>query len=135
LAEYGYVYNVAAQSVPLEGATSFSSNGVLTTGIVHVPGTPGTTLVNAGVYKVTYSVSGTEPNQFALFADGVLIPGTVYGAGAGTQQNTGQVIFQSAAGAVITLRNHSSSAAIGLATLIGGTAESVNASILIEKLG
>jgi hypothetical protein len=40
-----------------------------------------------------------------------------------------------AAGAVITLRNHSSSAAIGLATLIGGTAESVNASILIEKLG
>jgi hypothetical protein len=106
----------------------------LSAGITHAPGDDGIILEDAGIYKLTYSVSGTEPNQFALYADGVLIPGSIYGSGAGTQQNTGQVIFQFDAGTEVTLRNHSSSAAVTLATPIGGTAPSVNASILIEKL-
>ncbi|MEA2496601.1 MAG: hypothetical protein QOJ29_4512, partial [Thermoleophilaceae bacterium] len=67
--------------------------------------------------------------------NGALVPGTVYASGAGTQQNVGQVIATFPAGALITLRNHSSDAAVGLATPIGGTEESVNASLTIEKLG
>ena len=41
-----------------------------------------------------------------------------------------------AAGGVVTVRNHSSAAAIGLAAAppIGGTQPAVNASIVIEKL-
>jgi hypothetical protein len=35
---------------------------------------------------------------------------------------------------VLTVRNHSSSAAVTLQTLAGGTQTNVNASILIEKL-
>ncbi|MBO1911647.1 hypothetical protein J4G37_43510, partial [Microvirga sp. 3-52] len=63
-----------------------------------------------------------------------VVPGTVYGAGAGTQQNNGQAIFTIAAGDTLTLRNHSSAAAVGLASVIGGTQANVNASVVIKKL-
>ncbi len=120
--------------MPLEADVSFDSNGVLTSGITHLPGTAGITLVTAGVYEVTFSVSGTEPSQMALFVNGTQVPGSVYGSGAGTQQNSGQAIFVAPAGGVLTIRNHTSSAAVGLATPIGGTQPSSNASVLIEKL-
>ena len=48
----------------------------------------------AGIYKVTYSVSGVEPSQMALFLNGAKVDGSVYGSGAGTQPLIGQVIIQ-----------------------------------------
>ncbi|MGI8556776.1 MAG: BclA C-terminal domain-containing protein [Solirubrobacteraceae bacterium] len=119
--------------MPIEGVVNFDSNGLLL-GITHAPGTSTIALVAAGVYKVTFSVSGTEPNQFALFDNAALVPGTIYGSGAGTQQNVGQVIAQFSAGDVLTLVNHSSASAVGLASVIGGTQANVNASVTIEKL-
>jgi hypothetical protein len=56
----------------------------------------------------------------ALFVNGSLVLGTVYGSGAGTQQNTGQALINIPAGGVLTVRNHTSSAAVGLASTIGG---------------
>jgi hypothetical protein len=90
--------------------------------------------VNAGDYKVTFSTSGVEPSQMALFRNGALVPGTIYGSGAGTQQNTGQVIVSLSSGDVLTVRNHTSSSAVTLQTLAGGTQTSSNASVAIEKL-
>lgn len=133
-ATYAYVYNLAAQTVPLEGSVTFDMGGVLSPGITHAPGDAGITLTSAGAYAITFSASGTESNQMALFLNGSVVPGTIYGSGAGTQQNTGQGIAMAGAGDVLTLRNHTSSAAIGLATPIGGTQASTNASVLIEKL-
>jgi hypothetical protein len=69
-----------------------------------------------------------------LFVNGAPVAGTVYGSGAGTQQNNGQAIITMAAGDVLTLRNHSSTAAVTLQTLAGGTQINVNASIKIIKL-
>jgi hypothetical protein len=132
--QYAYVYNDAAQTVALEAAVTFNSNGVMTAGITHAPGTAGITIGSSGDYKVTFSVSATEVDQMALFVNGTLVPGTVYGSGAGTQQNTGQVIFTIAAGDILTLRNHTSTAGIGLAALYGGTQTNTNASVVIEKL-
>jgi hypothetical protein len=88
------------------------------------------------VYKVTFSVSGTQPCQFALFVNGTLVPESVYGSGAGTQQNTGQAIIAIDANDIVTLRNHTSAAAVSLAASppIGGAAAAVNASVLLEKL-
>jgi hypothetical protein len=61
--------------------------------------------------------------------------GSGYGSGAGTQQNYGQAIIAVAAGDILTLRNHTSAAAVTLQTLAGGTqTNNVNASILIKKL-
>ena len=90
--------------------------------------------MNAGTYKVTFSVSGVEPNQMALFLNGVVVPGSIYGSGAGTQQTTGQVILTVGAAGVLTVRNHSSAAATTLQTLAGGTQANTNASVTIEKL-
>lgn len=134
LSEYAYIYNLAAQTVAVEAPALLDSNGVMSTGITHTAGTSGITVINAGIYEIAFSLSGTEPNQFALFVDGVVVPSSVYGSGAGTQQTNGQVILALGANSVITLVNHSSAAAVGLASVIGGTAANVNASILIRKL-
>jgi hypothetical protein len=67
--------------------------------------------------------------------NGAAIPGTTYGSGAGTQQDNGQAIVTLTATDVLSLRNHSSAAAVALQTLAGGTQTNVNASILINQLG
>ena len=132
--EYAYIYNELDRTIAVNASVPFDSNGLLTPGIIHATGAAGVQVVNAGDYKVTFSVSGTEPNQMALFLNGVVVEGTIYGSGAGTQQNTGQAIFTIGAGNTLTLRNHASTAEVGLATPIGGTEASANASLTIEKL-
>jgi hypothetical protein len=120
--------------VPVEADVTFSQNGFGSAGIEHAPGSANILIINAGIYKVNFSISGTEPNQFALFINGAVVADSVYASGAGTQQNTGQSILDIGAGDILTLRNHSSAAAVTLATPIGGTRQSVNGSILIQKL-
>jgi len=134
LAQFGYIYNVKPQVVPIEGDVIWDTNGILTPGIAHVPGTTQIAVSDAGKYEVHFSVSGVEPNQFAIFINGALAEGTVYGSGAGTQQNTGQAILALACGDVLSLRNHSSTNAVTLQTQAGGTQASINASVLIRKL-
>jgi hypothetical protein len=131
---YAYVYNQSTESVALEADVTFDSNGPISAGITHQPGTAGIVLTEAGTYEVSFSVSGTEPNQIALFDGSVAVPGAIYGSGAGTQQNNGQVIFTASAGDTLTIRNHTSTAAVSLDTPIGGGAASVNASVVIQKL-
>jgi len=134
-AEYAYIYNITGQApIALETAILFDSNGVLTPGILHTPGSSAITFVKAGNYLINFSVSVAQPNQFALFLNNVAVANSIYGAGAGTEQNDGQVILTIAAGDVLTLRNHTSLAPVILQTLAGGTKVNVNASITILKL-
>ncbi|WP_281272788.1 BclA C-terminal domain-containing protein [Tumebacillus permanentifrigoris] len=128
------MYNLGAQVVPIEADVIFDSNGLITPGITHAPGTSQILFTTPGQYLIDFSVSGVEPNQFSLFLNGAPIAGTVYGSGAGTQQNNGQAIIAIAAGDVLTLRNHSSASAVTLQTLAGGTQTNVNASIVALKL-
>ena len=130
---YGYVFNQAAEVVSIEAPVTFDHNGALS-GLIHAPGNAGIVVTSAGVYSVTFSVSGVEPSQFALFVNGAPVGGSVYGSGAGLQQNTGQIIITLSASDVITLCNHSSAAAVTLQTLAGGTQTNVNASLLFLKL-
>ncbi|MEC0182239.1 hypothetical protein P4H61_12185 [Paenibacillus peoriae] len=132
--QFGYIYNLRLQSVPIEGDVLFDTNGILTPGITHIAGTAQIAVTDAGNYEVHFSVSGVEPNQFAIYINGNLAGGTVYGSGADTQQNTGQAILALACGDVLTLRNHSSATPVTLQTLAGGTQTSVNASVIIRKL-
>jgi hypothetical protein len=131
---YAYVYNLAAQTVAVEADVLFDHTGPLL-GFTHTAGTSTITVTAAGTYLVDLSASATEVAQFALTVNGVPVPQSTYGSGAGTQQDNGQVILSLAAGDVLTLRNHSSASAITLATVIGGTQANVNASLVIEKLG
>lgn len=130
---WGYIYNLAAQTIPIEATVPFDSNGPLS-GITHAPGSDAINITNAGIYAIFFSVSGTQPNQFALAVNGSPSTSTIYGSGAGTQQNTGLTILTLSAGDVITLINHSSSAAVGLASVIGGTQANVNASVLLLRI-
>jgi hypothetical protein len=131
---YAYIYNLAEETVAVEADVAFSEVGFGPPGISHVAGSPTISFSVEGDYKITFTVAGTQPCQFALFMDNALVPGSTYGSGAGTQQVVGQAIVPINAGNTITLRNHTSSSAVGLATPIGGTAPSVNASILIQRL-
>jgi len=133
ISAYGYIFNLTPQTVPIGGSVTFDSTGPLL-GVTHAIGSASVNVVAAGDYAIDFSVSGTEPNQFALFVNGVQAVGSVYGSGAGTQQNTGFLIVTLSAGDTLTLRNNSSAAAVGLASVIGGTQMNVNASLLIEKL-
>ncbi|MBC7884686.1 MAG: hypothetical protein H7X99_04385 [Saprospiraceae bacterium] len=132
--EVAFIFNTLTQVVMIEDPVIFDSNGFITSGFVHVQGTGLITIINTGIYKATFSVSGTEPNQFALFLNDSPIFGSTYGSGAGTQQNNGQVVFSAAAGDVVSLRNHSSFSSVGLFSFTGGTQSNVNASIILEKL-
>nr|WP_306664912.1 collagen-like protein [Bacillus pumilus] len=134
LTEFAYIYNLSAQTVALEAPVIFDSTGITTAGITHAPGTSQIIVTNPGNYEVTFSVSGVESNQFTLFVNGGPVTNTVYGSGAGTQQNNGQAILSLAAGDTLTLVNHTSAAAVTLQTLAGGTQTNVNASIIIKKL-
>jgi hypothetical protein len=125
---------VLDQTIARNADVPFDSNGVITSGIIHVPNSPNVQFVNPGDYKIAFSVSGTEPNQFGLFLNGAPVAGTVYGSGAGTQQNNGQAIITIGAGDTLSLRNSLSAAAVGLQPLAGGTETNSNASLLIEKL-
>jgi len=133
--EYAYIYNDSAETLAIGGAVNFDTNGEKTAGITHGAGTDAITLVEAGTYRVSFSASTVEPSQMALFIGGNPIAGSIYGSGAGTQQNTGEVIVTTAApNAVLTLRNYSSAAAVGLQTAAGGTQANTNASVLIQQL-
>ena len=134
---YGYIYNVTGQApVAVEAPVLFDSNGPLV-GVTHTPGTSDITVVNSGVYVITFSVSGVEPNQFGIFINGVAVPQTdqtIYGADTGAQQNTGLTIVTLTAGDVLTLVNHTSAAAVTLQTLAGGSQSNVNASVVILQV-
>jgi len=91
-------------------------------------------VTSSGIYAVHYSATTVEPGQFSLFVNGASVPGSIYGSGAGTQQNDGQVILSLLANDVLTLVNHSSASAVILQTLAGGTQTNVNASMFIERI-
>ena len=128
---FAYIYNLTEQTVAVDTAVVFDSTGLIS-GISH----KGSDVVisSSGLYLITYSVSGTEPNQFAFFKSGRLLDGSIYGSGAGTQQNNGQIIVELRAEDIVTLVNVTGATAIGLASKIGGDQVNVNASITILKL-
>ena len=123
--------NLDPASVP------FDNNGPLV-GVTHTPANTSPTgavigIVSAGLYAITFSVSGAEPNQFALFVNGVASASTIYGAGSGTIQNIGKTILSLGAGDTLRVVNNMSGAAVTLAQQ-GGTANNVYASILIVRI-
>ncbi|SPF40845.1 Collagen triple helix repeat family protein (fragment) [Candidatus Desulfosporosinus infrequens] len=134
IAEYAYIYNLGLQVVPIEADISFSNNGVILGNITHALGTAPIILGDAGTYSIWFNASCNEPNQFALFQNGAAVAGAIYGSGAGTQPNPGMVMVIANAGDVLTLRNHSSAAAVTLQTLAGGTQSNADAAILIQKM-
>ncbi len=128
---YGYFYNTLPQLVPISAPISLSTIGTQSN-IVMLPSA--IVVLTAGLYEVAFSVSTVEPSQFTLFVNGIPAPGTTFGSGAGTQQNSGRALLSLNAGDQLTLVNFSSASAVTLQIFAGGTQQNVNASLLIRKL-
>jgi hypothetical protein len=128
---FAYVYNVREQTVDKDAAIDFDSTGAIS-GVSHKGTEIG--INSSGLYLISYAVSGTEPNQFALFINGRILEQSVYGSGAGTQPNYGQVIVELRAESVVTLVNVTGATAVGLASKVGGDKANVNASLTLLKL-
>lgn len=133
LSAYGYIYALIRQDVAIDAAVLFDAQSELLN-IESRMGSSDITILENGNYLVGFSVTGTEPNQFAIFVNGRVVPGSIYGSGAGTQQNNGQVIVKLEKGDTVTLVNYHSAAAVGLQSLSGGTEENVVASVTLLKL-
>ena len=97
---YAYYYNLTPQTVAIEADVLFDTNGVDSPVPIatHTPGSSMITVASTGTYKVSFIVSATEPGQIAVFLNGAPVLGSIYGSGAGTQQNTGQVILSALSG-------------------------------------
>ena len=120
--QYAQIFNLSAQVVAVDASVTFTDNGVRTAGITHLLGSASIVVVNAGDYVVGFSVSGTEPNQFAFFVNGVVAAGTTFGSGAGTQQNSGQAILTLCLALAPFLLLPGSSAFIASLVFLGGSA-------------
>lgn len=102
-------------------------------------------VLDAGVYKVTFSIAAAQANQFDIRVNGGAVGSgaLVFGAGAG-QPNVGTAILTLGGADTVTLENWTSTGAepdggpgagdVTLATQNGGTANAVNASFVIEQL-
>ena len=55
LSQYAYIYNQIAQVVPIEADVTFDTNGIMTPGITHAPGTSQIQVTTPGNYLVTFS--------------------------------------------------------------------------------
>lgn len=131
---YAYIYNTGNQSVPAEGSIPFSTNGALLR-IAHNAGAGPITVEGEGTYAVWFTVNGQSANQFALFQNDIVVPGSIYGTGLSSGGNTGMVIINAAAGDLLTLRNHTSSGPVVLNNSAGGTQTNVSASITLLRIG
>ena len=118
----------------MDGVVPFSNNGLIVGGIVHPPGSPDIIIEETGVYEITFMVQADRVNQFAIFLDGNLVPGSIYSVGAANIQNTGTVIVEIEAPVLLNIRNFSSFSPVALQTEIGGTRDQVNAALVIRRL-
>jgi hypothetical protein len=134
LSNYGQIYNISSQNVPVENDITFDTNGIMTSIFIHVPGTSGLTVLADGMFQIFFNVLTLGPNQFAITVNGLPNAGTVFAVGSGMSQNNGQTILALSAGDVLTLRNHSSTTTATLPNMLAGSQLNVNASLLITKI-
>lgn len=132
--DYAFIYQSTAESVAPQTDVTFDTNGPIFGAIAHTVGDSVITINTPGNYKVIFSVTAQQANQFALFLNGALVAGTIYGSNDTDQQNTGVAIITVAGSSTLTLRNYISATSVLLETLAGGTANNVTASILIQRL-
>lgn len=138
--DYAFFFNKAVSAtVAIAAPFPFDTDGPKTSGFLHtasavVATSAPITIVNAGTYAVNYSITVAEAHQFALYINGAVVTSTIYGQATGTSATSAFAIITVAAGAVLTLRNHLSVAALTLVTPSGGTAGNNTNSLMIRRL-
>ena len=139
--DYGYFYNLeVSATVAPEAPFPFDTNGAFTSGFLAYSKCCSCNVSSYHyckcwcIYSVQWSVTVAEARQIALFLNGAVVAGTTVGAATGTVVTSSQAIITATAGSLLTLRNHTSVAALTLVTPSGGTAGNNTNSILIKQL-
>ncbi|WP_235822684.1 hypothetical protein [Cytobacillus massiliigabonensis] len=131
---YGYIYNTGSQNILTQGDIPFSTNSALL-GITHSVGTAPITVENEGTYAVWFVINGESANQFALFQNDVVVPGSIYGTEGISESNIGMTMISAAAGDILRVRNHTSVGSITLDNSAGGSQVNISSSIMIIRIG
>jgi hypothetical protein len=120
---YAYRYSTLLQTIPLGSPIEFENNGPI---LNFTPISASQLRCDvSGVYWEIKTIDTLEPNSCALYINGLLAPGTWFGANA-TAQDVGEAIIELAAGDILELRNQSSQGGtINLAPLGSGANPSV----------
>lgn len=141
LGAYGYIYNTSASLVIGVGEDiPFDSNGILSTGITHTPGSTDVTIAMAGIYAFhfTANVIADALNSFVVTINDVPVPGAAFSTSVvgSAGEITGHVIVAVPAGAVVTVRNNNALPVdVTLTADVPGVLTPIsNASLLIEKI-
>ena len=117
---------MGVQQVTLGSAVSFTNVGAIAGFTLLSPTTLRADV--KGVYMEIKTIDTLEPNSFALYVNGVLYPGTWFGANA-TAQDVGEAIIFLNAGDLIEVRNKSSQGGtVTLSPLGSGSNSSVGQS-------
>lgn len=125
--EYGYVYNVTAQTVAADAPVSFRSEGQLSPKII-TPSDSAVELNSTGVYLIEFYVNSAAEDEFTVYKNGAPVTGSTYSSQA-AGANIGKVIISAQKGDVITLVN------TGTTDVVLDAADTtVNASVMIQRL-
>lgn len=131
---FAYIYTTGSDLINATAPTNvvpFASNGDLT-GVVHTLGDSQITVVNPGIYEITFITSTIEASQFNLFVNGVAQAARYY---VSATQNMGQAILSLPANAIITLVNSQSPGSVNLnPTVFPSASQNVSAALIIRQL-
>ena len=88
-----------------------------------------------GTYRVSFSVSVTEPGQLVIVLNGAQLPYTVYGRATGTSPIAGDALVQTTTvNSVLSINNPAGESTALTITPVAGGVDPAVASLVIEKL-
>ena len=90
-------------------------------------------VVDAGIYKVSFSVLANDDSQLDVRVDGLMYGNLVFGAAGGTP-NVGTAVLELEAGDIVTLESWTSNGNVEIRSGEGGSADTVVAWLIIEQL-
>ncbi len=131
-ADYASVYEDTPVIVPIGDSVPFDNASFVTGGVLFNPGSSNVTILTAGIYDVRFSVTATQPSQFAVQINGAVIPAGTFGSVSGATYG-GELTLSLTAGDVVSLENVSASA-IALDSTAGGPSTATDASLTLTHL-
>lgn len=129
--DYAFYTGFQAQTVA-ENAPILLGNVVIQTPGLQYSSNGNITMVNAGLYKVTFRIQGDNNNAVAFALNGNVIADTIYATTNGGRLNTGMAILSVAAGSVLTFRNVNT-AVMNLPLITIGAQQALNVALTIER--
>ncbi len=133
--QYAFIYNISEQTIPIGANVPFDTNGIITAGISHLPGSEEVHFHVDGDYQIIFLLVAHDIAQFGLFLNNRLLPGSIHGVGTSNAINSGFVIEAITAPSVLTLRNYHSFTPVLFTIDQGGIENTINASLRINKVG